>query len=64
MTLGVEQNIVWLHIAMNDTLGMDIPQGTAQLSNPEADRILRKAFPGDMESKIAAIHEIDNDIAA
>lgn len=43
---------------------MDIPQGTAQLSNPEADSILRKRFPGDMETKIAAIHEIDDNIAA
>lgn len=43
---------------------MDIPQGTAQFSNPEADSFLRKGFPGDMETKVAAIHEIDDNIAA
>ena len=48
---------------MNDSLGVDIPQGTSQFGDPEADSILGEGFPSNMESEIAAIHEIDDNVA-
>lgn len=64
MALGVEQHVVGLHVAVYDTLGMDVSQGTAQLGNPEANGILREGLPRNMESEIAAIHEIDHNVSS
>lgn len=62
MTLGIEQHIIRLHIAVDDALGMDILQGTGQLGDPEANGILGKAFPGNMEPEVTAIHQIDDNV--
>lgn len=63
MALRVQQHVVGLEIAMDDTLRVDVLQSTTKLSNPEPHRFLGEAFPRDMEPKITAVHEIDHDVA-
>lgn len=62
MPLGVEQDIVRLDVSVNDVLGMDIAEGAAQFSNPETDSLLGKRLSGDVESQVAAAHQIDDEI--
>lgn len=64
VTLGVEENIIRFHIAMDDALGMYIFQSTAQLSKPKPNRVLREAFPRNMESEIAPIHKIHHNVTS
>jgi hypothetical protein len=63
VSLGIQQHIIGLEITMDDTLRMDIFQGTPQLSYPEPHCLLRETFARDMKPKIAAIHEIDHNVA-
>lgn len=56
VTLRVEQDVVGLEVTVDDPLGMDVPQGTTQLRDPEAHGFLGEAFPGDVESQITTIH--------
>lgn len=64
VSFGIQENVIRLDIAMNDTLRVNIPQGATHLSNPEPDGLLRKTFSRDMESQVTAVHQIDHDIAS
>jgi hypothetical protein len=48
---------------MDDALGMYVFQGTAKFCGPKAHCFLGETFAGNVKSKIATIHEIDNDVA-
>jgi hypothetical protein len=50
VALGIQQDVIWLDVPMDDPLLVDVPQGTSQLCNPEPNRIFRKALPRDMKS--------------
>lgn len=64
VSFGIQENVIRLDIAMNDTLRVNIPQGATHLSNPELDGLLRKTFSRDMESQVTAVHQINHDIAS
>lgn len=49
MSLRVQQDVIWLDVAMNDALGVDISERAAQLCNPEPNGIFRETFSRDME---------------
>ena len=59
----IQQDIIRFEIPMNDTLGMDILQGTAKLSHPKAYCFLSEALSGNVESKVTTVHEIDHNVA-
>jgi hypothetical protein len=61
--LGVQQYVIGLQITMNDTLRVNILQGTTKLCHPESHRFLCEALARDMKPEIATIHEIDHNIA-
>lgn len=63
MSLGIQQHVIGLEIAMDDTLRMDILQGAAKLGHPEPHCFLREALARDMKSEIAAIHQVDHNVA-
>lgn len=62
MSLRVQEDVIRLEVSMYDPLRMDVSQCTSQFGNPEPHCFLGEAFPRDMESQIAAIHEIHNDV--
>ena len=62
MSTFVEQHVVRLDVSMYDSLLVTIPQRTAQLGDPESHGVLGEGLAGDVESKVAAIHEIHNDV--
>jgi len=63
MTFRIQQHIIGLDITMDDALGVDVFQGTAEFRGPESHCVLGETFAGNVESKIATIHEVDNDVA-
>lgn len=63
MSLRIQQYIVGLEITMDNTLRMDIPQGTSQLCHPKPDSFLGETLPRNMKPKIAAIHQIHHNVA-
>ena len=63
MTFRIQQNVIRLHISVNDTLRVDISQRTAKLCNPKSDSFLCKAFSRDMEPQVTTIHQIHDNVA-
>jgi len=63
MSFGIQQHVIGLEIAMNDTLRVDILQSTAKLGHPEPYSFLCETLARDMKPKITAIHEIDHKVA-
>lgn len=62
MPLRVEKDVIWLNVSVDDVLGMDIAEGAAQLGDPETDSLFGKSLSGDVESQIAAAHQIDDKV--
>lgn len=62
VALGVEQDVVRLHIPMYNTLLVDIPQGTGQFSHPEPYGFFRECLSRDMESQITTVHQVYHDV--
>jgi hypothetical protein len=62
VAIAVKENIVGLHISMNNILTMNVPQCAAQLGNPKADGFFGEGLSRYMESEIATTHEIDNEV--
>ena len=62
MAVRVEENIIGLDVSVNDALLVNIPQSTTELGNPKANSLFRKCLSGDVESEIAAAHEIDHEV--
>ena len=48
---------------MNNTLLVYVTKRAAQLCHPESYRLFGKGLSRDMESKIAAIHEVDYNVS-
>lgn len=47
---------------MYDPLFMDVPQGAAQFGHPEPYRLFSEGLPGNMESKVSAVHKIHDNV--
>ena len=62
MALRVQQHIIRLDVPVDDALPVDISQGTAQLGNPKPHRFLGEGLSRDMESQVAAGHQVDDDV--
>lgn len=62
MAFGVQQHVIRFEIPMDDTLGVDILQGTTKLCHPEPDCVLCEALAGDVEAEVTAVHEINNNV--
>jgi hypothetical protein len=62
VTVSVQQYVVWLYISMDDALGMYVSQSTSKFCYPKSHSVLCECFPGDVKSKIAACHQIHNQI--
>lgn len=45
MAIGVQEDVIRLDISVDDVLGVNIPQGTAQLGDPEPDGLLGEGLP-------------------
>jgi hypothetical protein len=39
VAVGVEQDIVWLDVSMDDALGMDVTESASQFCHPEPYRL-------------------------
>jgi hypothetical protein len=63
MALGIQENIVGLHISMDDSLAMYISKGAAQFGHPEPDRLFGEGFSRNVKAKIATIHKIHHQIS-
>jgi hypothetical protein len=63
VAIGIEKDVVRLDISVNNVLTVDISQGTPQLCDPEFNRLLREGLSGDVESQIAAGHEVEYKVA-
>jgi hypothetical protein len=50
VALRIQQDVIWLHISMDDALLVDIFQGTSQLGDPEPNCVFRKALARDVKS--------------
>ena len=59
MSIGIEEHVIWLHVSVDNTLSVYVPQGTTQLGDPESDSFFGECLSRDMEEEIAATHEID-----
>lgn len=62
VAVRVQENIVGFDITVDDALTMYVPQSAPQLSDPEPDGVFRKGLPGDVESKVATAHKINNKV--
>lgn len=62
MAIGIEEDVVWLHITMYDALAVYISQSTAQLGYPEPDGVFCESLSRNVEPQIATAHEVDNKV--
>ena len=63
VAFGVKQDVVRLHVAMDDAMVVNVAQGTTELSHPEADGLLCKGLSRSVEPQVAAVHEINDEVA-
>ena len=64
MTFRIQQDVIRLHISVNDTLRVDISQCATHLYDPKPDSLLCKAFSRNMEAQVSTIHQIHHDITS
>jgi hypothetical protein len=64
MAFGIEQHVVGLDVPVHDTLLVYVPHSAAELGYPEADCLFCESFARDVESKVTAVHQIDDDVSA
>lgn len=62
VAIGIQENVIWFHITMDDALAVNIAQGAAQLGDPESHGLLCECLPGNVESQVAAAHQVDNKV--
>lgn len=62
VAICVEKDVVGLDVAVNNVLAVDVAEGTAQLCNPESNGLFCEGLSGDVESKVAAAHEVDHEV--
>lgn len=63
MSLRIQKYIIGLEITMDDTLRVDVPQGTSQLCHPKPYSFLGETLSRNVKPKIAAIHQIHDNVA-
>lgn len=56
VSLGIQQDVIRLDVAVHNALPVDVAQSTAELRDPEADGVLGEGLARDVEAQIAAIH--------
>ena len=64
MALGIQQHVVWLDVPVHDALLVDVAHGASKLGHPEPYCLLRERLSRDVESQVAAVHEIDYNVSA
>jgi len=64
VAVRVEKHIVGLDIPVHDALLVYVAHGAAELRHPELHGILGEGLSRDVEAQVAAVHEVDHDIAA
>lgn len=63
VAVRVEQDVVRLDVPVDDALLVDVAHGAAELGHPEAHGLFCKGLAGDVEAQVAAVHEVDDDVA-
>lgn len=63
VAIGIEQHVIGLDIPVYNALCVDVSDSAAKLCYPEAYGILCESFPGDVETEVAAVHEINDNVA-
>ena len=63
VTIRVEQHIIRLDVPVHDALLMDVAHGASKLRHPKAHCLLCERLSRDVESQVAAVHEIDHDVS-
>lgn len=63
MAFGIQKDIVRLDIPVHDSLRVNVSDRTTKLCNPKAHGVLGECLSRDMEPKIAAIHQVHDDIS-
>ena len=64
VSVRVQQHVVRLNVPMHDALLVNVAHRTPKLGHPETHCLLRESFSRDVESQVAAIHEIDYNVSA
>jgi hypothetical protein len=64
VAVRVQQNVVRLDISVHNALLVDVAHGTPKLGHPEPHGLLCERLSRDVESQVAAVHEIDHNISA
>jgi hypothetical protein len=62
MALRIQKNIVRLDISVYNTLLMYVSQRTSQFSDPEADSFFGEGLSLNMESEVAAVHQVHHNV--
>lgn len=63
MAVRVQQHIVGLDVPVDNALLVDVAHGTPELGHPETHGLFCKCLSRNVESQIAAVHEIDYDVS-
>lgn len=50
VAIGIKQDIVGFHIAMNNVLTVNVAECTSQFGNPESHRVFGEGLSRDVES--------------
>ena len=64
MAIRVEENIVRLDVAMDNALLVNVADGAAELGYPEAHRLFGEGLSRDVETQVATVHQVDDDVSA
>jgi hypothetical protein len=64
VAVRVEQHVVRLDVPVHDALLVDVAHGASKLGHPEAHCLFCERLSRDVESQVAAVHEIDYNVSA
>ena len=63
VAVGIQQHVVRLDVPVHDTLGVYVADSAAQFGYPEAHGVLGESLARDVETEVAAVHQIDDDVS-
>ena len=63
VAVRVQQDVVRLDVSVHNALLVDVAHGTPKLGHPEPHSLLRERLSRDVESQVAAVHEIDHNVS-